>query len=123
MIKRIEISGLHYKLAPDIKDYAHEKIGKLDHYINQHARISIHAEVKLKGSQYKNKHQNLCEVILHMPQEIIRVEESATTMPAAIDLAQARLKNRLKKYKEKYRRSRGRRFLRRLARQIRSTQS
>ena len=64
------------------------------------ARPSAHAEVKLKESKAKDKKQCTCEVVLHLPQENMTVQESTINMYAAVDIVEAKLKNKLKKYKE-----------------------
>jgi putative sigma-54 modulation protein len=88
-------------LEDDLKKYVVKKIDKLDKYVPRHARRSVHADVKLKESHAKNKRQFTCEIILHLPNEQITVAESTLNIFAAVDIAEATLKNRLKKYKEK----------------------
>lgn len=100
MIKKIEISGVHMKLDDDLKKYVTKKIGHLDLYMSLHARKSAHAEVKLKESKAKNKQERTCEVVLHLPHEVITVQETTINMYAAVDVVETKLKNRLKKYKE-----------------------
>jgi ribosome-associated translation inhibitor RaiA len=41
-------------------------------------------------------------VIVHLPKETIIITETETTMLAAIDVAEDKLKVRLKKYKDKH---------------------
>ncbi len=100
MIQKIEISGQHVDVDEDLQKYVNKKIGRLDLYMSVHARKSAHAEVKLKGSKSKNKKERTCEVILHLPHDTIRVEETTINIYAAVDVVETTLKNRLKKYKE-----------------------
>lgn len=97
---KLEIAGVHMQLDEDLKKYVYKKIDKLDKYVPRRARGSVHAEVKLKESHAKNKRQFTCEIILNLPNEQIMVTESTLNMFAAVDIAEATLKNRLKKYKE-----------------------
>ena len=100
MIKKIEISGVHSSPDADLRKYVGKKIGKLDKYMPRHSRESAHAEVMLKESKAKDKKQCTCEVILKLPKETITVKESTLNMYAAVDIVEAKLKNRIKKYKE-----------------------
>src|SRR5580700_7646573 len=106
MINKLEISGIHAKLDKDLEKYARQKIGQLDKFVSPKARPSLHAEIKLKEAKAKDKRKNICEVILHLPHSTLAVNESATTMFAAIDLAEAKLKLQLKKYKDMHSRKR-----------------
>lgn len=100
MIKKLEIHGVHMHVDPKLFAYTSKKIGKLDRYISKHARESVHAEVMLKEEKVKNKKNNICEVIMHLPSENITVKESTINMYAAVDIVEAKLKNLLKKYKD-----------------------
>lgn len=100
MIERIEISGVHVQVDDDLKKYVSKKIGHLDRYLSKHAKESAHAEVKLKESTAKDKKQCQCEVILHLPKDILAVKESTINMYAAVDIVEAKLKNQIRRYKE-----------------------
>lgn len=100
MIERIDITGVHTTVTPELQKYVLKKLTKLDRYVSKHARESIHVEVKLKEHKAKDKKQCTCEVIFHVPQEVIAVKESTMNMFAAIDIVEAKLRNQLRKYKE-----------------------
>ncbi|HUS26797.1 MAG TPA: ribosome-associated translation inhibitor RaiA [Nevskiaceae bacterium] len=100
MIQKIDINGVHSVVDDDLRKYVMKKIGKLDQYMPKHARTSAHAEIKLKESKAKDKKECTCEVALRLPQEVIMINESTINMYAAIDIAEAKLKTRLKKYKD-----------------------
>jgi len=100
MIQKLEVRGVHMQIDPKLKTYAIKKIGRLDTYISRHARLSVHAEVILKEEVIKTKKNCICEVILHLPQEVITTKESTVNIYAAIDIVETKLKNQLKKYKE-----------------------
>jgi putative sigma-54 modulation protein len=103
MLSKIELTGVHTEVTDELRRYVNKKIGKLDKYIPKYARESAHAEVLLKESKAKNQKQKTCEVILHLPHENIAVKDSTMNMFAAIDIAEAKLKNQLKKYKDTHR--------------------
>lgn len=116
MINKIEISGIHADVDSELHKYVTKKIGKLDQYMSRHARVSAHAVVKLKEANLKTRKQATCEVILHMPNDTITTKESTANMYSAVDIVEAKLKNQLKKYKEKHEGTRLRRIARRLRR-------
>lgn len=102
MIKSLQIAGLHLELTPDIELYVDKKIGSLDRFIPKNDREATKVEVKLKESKSKSKEKFICEVIFHMPHGSITVTDKATSVLAAIDLVEDRLKVQLKKHKDKH---------------------
>ncbi len=102
MIGNIEITGRNgYEVSDDLAKYVRTKIGKLDKYMTRKARKSVHAEVKLGELGSKTKSRNKCEVILDVPGDRIAASESTINMFAAVDIVEAKLKNQLKKQKDK----------------------
>ena len=118
MIKKLEINGVHMTVGDDLRKYVHKKIGGLEKYVPKHARKSVHVEVKLKESKVKSRDERTCEVILHLPNEVIAVTETTINIFAAIDIVEEKLKKLLHKYKETHASPRLRhRLLSRLKRQ------
>jgi len=101
MIKKLEITGVHMEVGEDLKKYVTRKIGGLDRYVPRGSRESLHAEVKLKESNARGKNERTCEVVLHVPHEVLTVKESTINMFAAVDIAEEKVKSQLKKYKDK----------------------
>ena len=99
MIRSMQISGVHVKLTKDEESYCKKKIGALERYVPKKARDSLKVKVKIKASKAQDKTDYTCEVIMAMPHETIAIHEKATTILASIDLAEANLKIRIKKYK------------------------
>ena len=99
MIEKLDIEGIHLNIEDNMRRYVKRKIGRLDKYLPKHARKSVRAEVLLKSTSSKKNHSG-CEVILHLPKETIRVQESTTNVFAAIDIVEAKLHNRILKYKD-----------------------
>ena len=99
MIRHLEIAGVHMQVSDDLHKYVTKKIGKLDRYIPKAARESVHVQIKLKESKAKDKKERTCEVLMHVPGEEITVSESTVNMFAAVDIAEMKLRNCLKKYK------------------------
>ena len=102
MIEKLEIAGVHTDVSPELQKYVAKKIGRLDRYIPKHARTSAHAEVMLKELNAKDKKQCLCEVVLYLPKETLTTKEATVNMFAAVDIVETKLKNQLRKYKDKH---------------------
>lgn len=105
MIERLEITGKHVDISEDLKKYVIKKISKLDRYVPKHARESVHAEIKLIQAKSSDKKQYTCEVILHLPKEIVTAKDSTLNMFAAVDIVERKLKAQLLKYKQLHQRS------------------
>lgn len=101
MIQKLEVSANNMELNSDIKKYIDKKIGRMDRFMSRHARKSAHAEVKLKAEKSKKNDKFTAEVILHLPTETLTAKESTLNIYAAIDIVEAKLRNQLRKYKEK----------------------
>jgi ribosomal subunit interface protein len=100
MFQKFEIRGVHASVDKKLQAYVNRKIGNLDRYVSRHARPSAHAEVCLKEARTKGTNHSLCEITLHLPKETIIIKEHALNMYAAVDIAEAKLKQQLQKYKE-----------------------
>ena len=99
MINRLDISGVHMDVGADLKKYATRKIGRLDRFVPKAWRDSVHAEIKLKETNAKDKNERTCEVILRLPQETLTVKETTINIYAAIDIAETKLRHQLHRYK------------------------
>jgi len=102
MLEKLVINGVHFSPDDDLHKYVLKKIGKLDQFMTRHVRQSAHGEIKLKETKQKSRNQATCEVILHLPHEVMTTKETTPNMYAAIDIVEAKLKNQLKHYKEKH---------------------
>jgi ribosomal subunit interface protein len=105
MIERITINGVHTVVDEDLNKYVTKKIGKLDTFMSRHSRESAHVEIKLKEAKAKDKKQATCEVIMHLPHEVLATKETTLNMYAAVDILEAKLRNQLKKYKQTHEQS------------------
>ncbi len=105
MIERIEITGKHLVVTDDLKKYVLRKISKLDKYVPKNSRESVHAEIKLLQAKSSDKKQYTCEVILHLPKEIVTAKDSTLNMFAAVDIVERKLKAQLLKYKQLHQRA------------------
>lgn len=102
MITKLEVSasgGL--ELTDDLKKYINKKIGRLDRYMPRNSRKAAHAEVKLKQENSKSTEKLTAEVIMYLPHGNMTAKESTLNVYAAIDIVEAKLRNQLRKHKEK----------------------
>lgn len=95
----LSIRGVKTEVDDDLEKYVIKKIGKLNTYVPRHARENTSADVTLETSKAKDKRESSCEVTFTLPHETLHVKETTVNMYAAIDIVEARLKNRLLRYK------------------------
>lgn len=100
MIQKLEIAGVHMEVGADLKKHVLHKIGRLDKYILKRVRGSVHAEVKLKAGRAKKQDERTCEVVLHLPNEVLTITETTDNIFAAVNIAEEKLKTQLHKYKD-----------------------
>lgn len=114
MIEKLDIEGIHMKIDEPITKYVQKKLAQLDKYVPKSARKSVHGEVMLKEDKTNDGNHCTCEVTLRLPKEVINVTESTVNIYAAIDIVEAKLKQRITKYKELHSSKLSRRLLARL---------
>lgn len=96
---QITIAGRHMDVSDAIRSYAEEKIGKVGKI---HDRDDMQIEVKLhveKNPAVKNR--DVAEVTAYSKGIVVRAEEAAPDMYAAIDLVSEKLERQMRKYKTK----------------------
>lgn len=102
MIKQIDLAGIHYEVTDKMKKYVESKVSRLDRYMPRRVRKSVRIEVKLTETKGNKNDKYQAEVVLHMPGGQLTASESTLNMYAAIDIVEAKLKNQLRKHKEKH---------------------
>lgn len=101
MIK-LEIAAVHFELDSKTKRYVRRKIGRLDRYTPRFARVPMHARVVLSQIKGQANKPCSCEVTLSLPHETLAVAAKTKHIYAAVDEAEAKLRQRLLKYKTKF---------------------
>lgn len=99
MIQRLDVEGIHMTLDESINKYVQKKIASLDKYMPRAIRQSVHGEVLLKEAKSSSKNKCTCEVVLHLPKEVMSVQASTVNIYAAIDIVEVKLKQKIIKYK------------------------
>lgn len=102
MVQKFELSATHLELDERLKKYVTKKLANVDKYLNRHARPSAHLEVRLKEHKAKGQKQSVCDVLLHLPHDTIKIQESTQNIFASIDIVEAKLKQQIRTYKERH---------------------
>ncbi len=97
---KIVIKGKNTELTPSLKEYVYEKVGALEKYFKRVVEVNVELEVDRK---HKSGEIYRAEVMMFVPRDILRAEEKATDMYAAVDLVMPKLKKQIEKYKGKIR--------------------
>jgi len=96
---QIKITGRHMPVTDPIRSYAEEKISKV---AKIHDRDDMSVDVVLHVEKNPaNKNRDVAEVTAHMKGLVVRAEEAAPDMYAAIDLVSEKLERQMRKYKTK----------------------
>ena len=101
MIANVEITGVgNYKADDSTKKYITKKIGALDRLAPRHARKSMRADVKLAEINQSNGNKYEVEVVMYVPDKTITAKDTALNILAATDIAEVKVANQLRKYKQ-----------------------
>ncbi|MCD7740393.1 MAG: ribosome-associated translation inhibitor RaiA [Candidatus Gastranaerophilales bacterium] len=95
---RITVKGRNIEITDAIRSYAEEKIGKVINHYDQIQSIDIVLNV-IKNPSVAQSHT--VEVICKFLSGTVKVEESAESMYASIDLVADKINRQVKKFKEK----------------------
>lgn len=91
---KIYIKGRNLRVTQALRAYAEEKIGHLEHYLDQilDAHVTLRTERELQ----------IVDVVLNLKHFLIKGEERSPDMYASIDLVRDRLEQQIRKYKTKH---------------------
>ena len=95
----IIVNGRNIEITDAIKAYTKEKIGKVLNHYDQIQRIEVVLSV-IKNPSVSESHT--AEVICTMTTGSIKLEETAESMYASIDLLADKLLRQVEKHKSKY---------------------
>lgn len=96
---KINIRTIHFDLTDEIRDYAAEKIGKLDTYYKN----IVLADVAIENheSEAKDQHHYIAKVNLSVPGKDIFAEGTGADEFAALDNVEQKLRVQIEKLKDK----------------------
>lgn len=95
---RLNVTGRNIEVTPAIKDYVNEKIGRVVNHYDQIQEIEVTLSV-IKNPSVPQNHT--AEVTCKLNGGKLRVEESAESMYASIDLVADKLDRQVTKHKDK----------------------
>lgn len=102
MVQKFELSATHMELDDRLKKYVTKKLAGIDKYLSKHIKPSAHLEVRLKEHKTGGQKQSVCDVMLHLPHDTIKIRESTHNIFAAVDIVEVKLKQQVKKYKDSH---------------------
>lgn len=102
---KIQIRGSKIKITDAIKEYAENKIGKLDKYLENPNEVMANVLVSVKG-----KDQTV-EVTIPVKKFILRAEDTHTDLYAAIDLVSEKLERQIRKNKTRMKKKVNKEFI------------
>ena len=101
MIADIDITGVGGSVLDEpTKKYISKKIGRLDRMVTRHARKTINASVKIEEVNRDNGNKYEVEVIINVPDHVIKAKDSTMNVMAATDIVERKLAGQLRKYKQ-----------------------
>lgn len=98
MIRQLRIVGEHFEVDEEIKQYVTSKLGKLDKFLPARARGIARLDVMLRQERAQSTGDDTAELLLDVPDDVLKARASGGTMYAAIDAAEAKLRDEIGKY-------------------------
>ena len=102
---RLQVKGKNVDVTDSLKDYALQKLGKLDKHLNEAARLELELHVERNPAISQNQ---VAEATIWTKGPVLRARESSTDMKASIDLLVEKLERQARRYRDKRRRGPGR---------------
>ena len=102
---RLQVKGKNVDVTDSLKDYALQKLGKLDKHLNDAARLELELHVEKNPSISQNQ---VAEATVWTKGPVLRARESSTDMKASIDLLVDKLERQVRRYRDKRRRGHAR---------------
>jgi putative sigma-54 modulation protein len=102
---RLQVKGKNVTVSDSLKDYALEKLAKLEKHLNDAARLELELHVEKNPSIAENQ---VAEATIWTKGPVLRARESSQDMRASIDLLVEKLERQARRYRDKRRRGPGR---------------
>ena len=97
---RLQVKGRNLEVSEQIREYAEEKMGKLDRLVSDPTRVELELEVEKNPSIADNQ---VAEATVWTKGPVLRARETSADMKASIDQLVAKLERQVKRYREKRR--------------------
>jgi putative sigma-54 modulation protein len=98
---RLQVKGKNVEVSDALKDYARQKLGRLDKHLHEAARLELELQVEKNPSISQNQ---VAEATIWTKGPILRARESSTDMRASIDLLVDKLERQARRYRDRRRR-------------------
>lgn len=101
---RLQVKATGFELTPTLQAFVEERFLSLEKFLTRwDENNSVIARIEIsKNTKHHNKGEVFyAEANLQIPKHLLRVEETAEDMHAAVDILKDRLKNELLKLKDK----------------------
>lgn len=102
---RLQVKGRNVEVSDSLKDYARQKLGKLEKHLDDASRLELELQVERNPSISENQ---VAEATIWTKGPVLRARESSSDMKASIDLLVEKLERQARRYREKRRRGPGR---------------
>jgi putative sigma-54 modulation protein len=97
---RLQVKGKNVDVTDSLKDYALQKLGKLEKHLNDAARLELELQVEKNPSISENQ---VAEATVWTKGPVLRARESSSDMKASIDLLVEKLERQARRYRDKRR--------------------
>jgi putative sigma-54 modulation protein len=97
---RLQVKGRNLEVSEQIRQYAEDKLGKLDKLVNDPTRVELELLVEKNPSISDN---HVAEATVWTKGPVLRARESSADMKASIDQLVNKLERQVKRYREKRR--------------------
>ena len=98
---RLQVKVKNVEVTDSLKDYALQKLGKLEKHLNDAARLELELQVEKNPSISQNQ---VAEATIWTKGPVLRARESSTDMKASIDQLVEKLERQARRYRDKRRR-------------------
>jgi ribosome hibernation promoting factor len=98
---RLQVKGKNVDVTDSLKDYALQKMGKLEKHLHDAARLELELQVEKNPSIAENQ---VAEATIWTKGPVLRARESSSDMKASIDLLVEKLERQARRYRDKRRR-------------------
>jgi putative sigma-54 modulation protein len=97
---RLQVKGRNLEVSDQIREYAEEKLRKLDRLVKDPTRVELELAVEKNPSISDNQ---VAEATVWTKGPVLRARETSTDMKASIDQLVSKLERQVKRYREKRR--------------------
>ena len=97
---RLQVKGRNLEVSEQIRQYAEEKMGKLERLVSDPTRVELELAVEKNPSIAEN---HVAEATVWTKGPVLRARETSADMKASIDQLVGKLERQVKRYREKRR--------------------